>query len=56
MNLLIKYAGILVLIIDVAIIAIPFFANAMSNGLVATGLSLQIIGILLTIILGRLQK
>lgn len=56
MSILFKYAGIIVVIIGVAIIAVPFFTNSLSNGVLATGLIFEVVGILLTIILGRLEK
>ena len=56
MSLLLKYAGIIVVLIGAAIIAIPFFTNSLSNGVLVAGLVIEIVGIFLTIFLGRMEK
>ncbi len=56
MNLLFKYAGIILTIIGVAFLVIPFFTNTMTNVMLGTGLAIEVVGIILTIILGKMEK
>ena len=46
MNELIKNLGVLVLIIGVALLAVPFLTGGMTNGILLTGLGLIILGYL----------
>lgn len=46
MNELIKNLGVLVLIIGVAVLAVPFFTGGMSNTILLGGLALVIFGYL----------
>ena len=56
MNLLFKYAGIILTIIGVAFLVIPFFTNTMTNVMLGTGLAIEVVGIILTFILGQMTK
>ena len=44
MNELIKHLGVIVLLIGVAVLAVPFFNGTMTNTYLLTGVSLVILG------------
>ncbi|MDH6312393.1 dipeptide/tripeptide permease [Parabacteroides sp. PFB2-10] len=53
MNALIKNLGVIILLIGVAILAIPAITNSMSNALLVAGLVVIIIGYLCHIFLNK---
>lgn len=53
MNTLLKYIGVVVLLIGVAILAIPFLTGGMSNTILMTGLVVMLIGYFGHIILNK---
>lgn len=44
MKLFLKYVGVLVLLIGVAILAVPFLTGSMSNGVLVAGIVVMLIG------------
>lgn len=44
MKLFLKYLGVLVLLIGVAILAVPFLNGGMSNGVLVAGIVVMLIG------------
>ncbi|MDH6357670.1 uncharacterized membrane protein HdeD (DUF308 family) [Parabacteroides sp. PF5-9] len=53
MNTLLKYLGVLILLIGVVILAVPFLTGGMSNTILIAGISLIIIGYLGHIFLNK---
>jgi len=53
MNTLLKYIGVVVLLIGVAILAIPFLTGGMSNAILMSGLVVMLIGYFGHIILNK---
>lgn len=53
MNELMKYLGVLIVIIGVAILAIPQFLGSTTNTTLATGLVVIIVGIISYILLNK---
>lgn len=53
MNVLLKYLGVFVLLIGVAILAIPTFLGGLSNSILAVGLTLIVLGYLGHIVLNK---
>lgn len=53
MNELIKNLGVIVLIIGVAILAVPFLTGGMNNGILLGGLALIILGYLGHIVINK---
>ena len=56
MNALLKYGGIIIVLIGVAVLAVPQFTHTMTNTLLIIGLCLNAIGIILTIVLNKMEK
>ncbi len=56
MNALLRYGGVLIVLIGVAILAIPQFNQTMTNDILMTGLVTIVVGILAIIILSRFEK
>ncbi len=53
MNNLLKYLGVIVLLIGVAVLAVPAITGGMSNTILIAGLALVIIGYFAHIILNK---
>ncbi|MGL5318875.1 MAG: hypothetical protein ACRC9Q_09345 [Bacteroidales bacterium] len=53
MNELLKYLGVIIAIIGVAILAIPQFMGTTTNGTLSTGLVVIILGILSFILINK---
>ena len=56
MNALLRYGGVLIVLIGVAILAIPQFNQTMTNDILMTGLVTIVVGILSIIILSKFEK
>ncbi|MEG1616644.1 MAG: hypothetical protein RR202_06610 [Bacteroidales bacterium] len=54
MKELIRNAGVILVLIGVAILAVPYFTHAMSNTLLITGLAVIILGVIATIVFNRI--
>ncbi|MDR2968577.1 MAG: hypothetical protein LBV32_03110 [Tannerellaceae bacterium] len=44
MNTLLKYIGVVVLLVGVAILAIPFLTGGMSNAILVAGIAVMLVG------------
>jgi hypothetical protein len=53
---LMTYGGAILVLIGVAIIAVPQFIGASSNSILAAGLVVIVLGIIATIILNKIAK
>lgn len=55
MNALLRFGGIILVLIGVAVLAVPYFTNSMTNTLLGTGFVLMVVGIIATIVLNKIE-
>ena len=53
MSELIKYLGVVILLVVVVILAVPFLTGGMTNGILLTGLGVIILGYLAHIVINK---
>lgn len=53
---LLRYGGIILVLIGVAVLAVPQFMHTMTNTLLATGLAIIVLGVISTIFLNKLER